>query len=225
MQLPEWGRLPAHPTYTAGGRQSGRKKGLKVLTRPRLDSLRDLAEKAGPRLSTGRRHDKGPESLRRPPRRNDALRSARVQRSSVSMQSFERPQGRMRLASLRRRKGSANRGRVDRQRARHVCSAVFLPRHQGRCHEAHLPAQQSQARPHPRFPCTYGDCRWTQGPLGASRQGSQAPLPVSAEASPDSVVHAAAHTGCSVGHCSTCLSVLAGLASAGPVAFTARHIA
>lgn len=42
-------------------------------------------------------------------------------------------------------------------------------------HQAHLPAQQSQARPRPRFPCAHEDSRWPQGHQRASRQGPQAP--------------------------------------------------
>lgn len=48
----------------------------------------------------------------------------------------------------------------------------------GATHETHLPAQRVEACPHPRFPCPHEDCGWSQGPVRASRQGSQAADPV-----------------------------------------------
>ena len=42
-------------------------------------------------------------------------------------------------------------------------------------HEAHLPAQEAQARPGARIPCPYADARGTADAEAAPRQGSQAP--------------------------------------------------
>src|SRR5262249_35822921 len=41
-------------------------------------------------------------------------------------------------------------------------------------HEADLPAQEAQARTHPRLPRAHADARWSGDPQAAPRQGSQA---------------------------------------------------
>ena len=41
-------------------------------------------------------------------------------------------------------------------------------------HEAHLPAQEAQARPHPRLPCAHADARRAHDAQAPPRQGTQA---------------------------------------------------
>ena len=55
-----------------------------------------------------------------------------------------------------------------------ICALFCLTCHD-HGHQAHLSAQQSQARPRPRFPCPHEDPRWPQGHQRAPRQGPQAP--------------------------------------------------
>ena len=41
-------------------------------------------------------------------------------------------------------------------------------------HETHLPAEETQARTHARFPCAYADAGWAHDAQTPSREGSQA---------------------------------------------------
>lgn len=58
--------------------------------------------------------------------------------------------------------------------------SLSLPKKRSRHDQAHLPAQQSQARPYPRFSRPDEDRRWSQDHQCASCQGPSASDPVSA---------------------------------------------